>query len=42
MNHYSKKVDLSHLPDSQSGTVRHKNAKMSYDTGYDYGRRIDT
>lgn len=35
-----RKSDLSHLPYSQAGTVRHKDAKEAYDEGYDYGRRI--
>lgn len=32
------KTDLSHLPFSQAGTVRHKDAKEAYDEGYLYGR----
>ena len=32
------KTDLSHLPFSQAGTVRHKDAKKAYDEGYAYGR----
>lgn len=32
--------DLSHLPYSQAGTVRHKDAKEAYDEGYKYGQKI--
>lgn len=32
--------DLSHLPDSQAGTVRHKSAIDAYNLGYNYGREI--
>ena len=35
----ARKEDLSHLPESQAGTVRHKGAKEAYDEGYDEGRR---
>ena len=31
--------DLSHLPFSQAGTVRHKDAKAAYDAGYAEGRK---
>ena len=34
-----RKTDLSHLPFSQAGTVRHKDAKEAYDEGYDEGRK---
>ena len=34
-----RKTDLSHLPFSQAGTVRHKDAKEAYDKGYDEGRK---
>lgn len=34
------KNDLSHLPESQAGTVRHKDAKEAYDEGYAYGLKI--
>ena len=34
-----RKTDLSHLPFSQAGTVRHKDAKEAYDDGYAEGRR---
>ena len=33
------KQDLSHLPFSQAGTVRHKDAKAAYDAGYEEGRK---
>ncbi len=33
------KTDLSHLPYSQAGTVRHKDAKEAYDEGYLLGKR---
>lgn len=33
------KTDLSYLPYSQAGTVRHKDAKQAYDAGYDEGRK---
>ena len=32
--------DLSHLPDSQAGTVRHKSAIAAYNLGYQYGKKI--
>lgn len=31
--------DLSHLPDSQAGTVRHKSAIAAYNLGYQYGKK---
>lgn len=31
--------DLFHLPRSQAGTVRHKDAKAAYDAGYAEGRK---
>lgn len=34
-----RKNDLSHLPYSQAGTVRHKSAKAAYDLGYETGRK---
>ncbi len=37
-----RKTDLSRLPYSQAGTVRHKSAKAAYDLGYDKGRRAST
>lgn len=40
MNGHPRKNDLSHLPYSQAGTVRHKDAKEAYDEGYDYGQKI--
>ena len=30
--------DLSHLPFSQAGPVRHKDVNEAYDEGYSYGR----
>lgn len=32
--------DLSHLPNSQAGIVRHKNAIYAYNLGYNYGIKI--
>ncbi len=40
MEGYPRRNDLSHLPYSQAGTVRHKDAKEAYDEGYAYGRKI--
>lgn len=37
-----KQHDLSHLDESQAGTVRHKGAKESYDEGYTEGRKRAT
>ena len=34
-----RKTNLSHLPFSQAGTVRHKDAKEAYDEGYNEGRK---
>lgn len=34
-----KKQDLSHLPESQAGTVRHKGAIEAYNEGYAEGER---
>ncbi len=36
------KTDLSHLPDSQAGTVRHKSAIDAYNLGYRYGKKVST
>lgn len=36
------KDDLSFLPNSQAGTVRHKSAKAAYDAGYEHGRKTST
>lgn len=33
------KTDLSYLPYSQAGTVRHKDAKIAYDAGYLLGKK---
>lgn len=35
-------TNLSHLPDSQAGTVRHKSAIEAYNLGYQYGKKIDS
>lgn len=35
----AKKQDLSHLPESQAGTVRHKDAMSAYLAGYTEGER---
>ncbi|MBQ8753966.1 MAG: hypothetical protein IJZ19_02965 [Lentisphaeria bacterium] len=34
-----KKNNFSHLPYSQAGTVRHKDAKEAYEEGYEEGRK---
>lgn len=34
-----RRNDLSHLPHSQAGTVRHKDAKEAYDEGYNEGKK---
>ena len=34
-----RKNDLSYLPYSQAGMVRHKDAKTAYDEGYNEGRK---
>ena len=34
--------DLSHLPDSQAGAVRHKSAIDAYNLGYKFGREISS
>ena len=39
LNNKPLQSDLSHLPESQAGTVRHKGAKESYDEGYREGQR---
>lgn len=39
LNGRPRQVDLSHLPESQAGTVRHKGAKEAYDEGYAEGQR---
>lgn len=38
----SPQSDLSHLPDSQAGTVRHKSAIDAYNLGYKFGREISS
>ena len=38
----SPQSDLSHLPDSQAGTVRHKSAIDAYNLGYKYGKKISS
>ena len=35
----ARKTDLSHLPYSQAGTVRHKDAMEAYEQGYSEGRK---
>ncbi len=40
LNGVSRQTDLSHLPVSQAGTVRHKGAIESYGEGYAEGLRI--
>lgn len=42
LNHCTPKSDLSHLPYSQAGTVRHKGAMEAYQMGYAEGKRIST
>ena len=42
LNGHAKKTDLSHLPDSQAGTVRHRDAMEAYEEGYGYGRRLNS
>lgn len=39
LNSLSRKKDLSHLPYSQAGTVRHKGAMEAYELGYAEGKR---
>lgn len=34
--------NLSHLPNSQAGTVRHKSARAAYDLGYNEGKRTSS
>lgn len=36
------KTDLSHLPFSQAGMVRHKSAIAAYNAGYEHGRKSST
>ena len=38
----SPQSDLSHLPDSQAGAVRHKSAIDAYNLGYKFGREISS
>lgn len=40
LNCLEKKTDLSHLPDSQAGTVRHIDAMSLYNLGYSIGLKI--
>lgn len=42
LNQSNRKSNFSHLPFSQAGTVRHKDVKMSYDAGFELGRRMDS
>ncbi len=37
-----RKRDLSHLPESQAGTVRHKGAIEAYDAGYAEGVKLSS
>ncbi|MGX2971327.1 hypothetical protein [Helicobacter sp. T3_23-1059] len=37
LNNQPTKTDLSHLPESQAGAVRHKDAMQAYLEGYTYG-----
>ena len=36
------KTNLSHLPDSQAGTVRHKGAMEAYQMGYAEGKKLNS
>lgn len=38
----SPQSDLSHLPDSKAGAVRHKSAIDAYNLGYKFGREISS
>ncbi|MGN0243769.1 MAG: hypothetical protein ACI4CT_06890 [Lachnospiraceae bacterium] len=38
----TRQKNLSHLPDSQAGTVRHKSAIDAYNLGYKYGEKISS
>lgn len=39
LNGNPRKKDLSYLPCSQAGTVRHKSAIEAYNKGYEYGQK---
>ena len=39
LNGSAEKTDLSHLPESQAGTVRHKGAMEAYTEGYNEGKK---
>ena len=36
------KTDFAHLPDSQAGTVRHKDVSEAYKLGYQKGKKHST
>lgn len=42
LNGAVKKTDLSYLPDSQAGTVRHKDAMEAYEEGYAKGEELNS
>lgn len=42
LNGNPKKTDLSNLPNSQAGTVRHKDAMEAYNLGYALGVKINS
>ena len=42
LNGCPAKMNLSHLPCSQAGTVRHKGAKEAYDMGYEEGLKLNS
>lgn len=42
LNGYAKRQDLSHLLESQAGTVRHKDAMQAYLDGYTYGKKLNS
>lgn len=37
-----RKTNFSHLPDSQAGTIRHKDVKAAYDKGYEKGQQSNS
>ena len=39
LQNQAPRTDLSDLPESQAGTVRHKGAMEAYQQGYEEGRR---
>lgn len=42
LNGNQKRQDLSYLPESQAGTVRHKDAMQAYLEGYTYGEYLNS